>query len=277
MADQIFGTVRCVLCKAVVTYTNTDSSKFENHLRVEHSVHFGTNIILAVSLMNEEEVEAVINIMLSKVKQIELGEKTENNRDENENGNISVNKNVKVKKEILTEDEKTTSEESNNEKAEAPKETEKRNKEMFTCDICKKMFAWRKSLTMHTNKFHSDNADANNTDEEKEIDLEKSNYFTVNPKVITKVDMESVSMYDVEDDMLPGWKYRTRDSKKSHSDGIRKMKIFLTPKKKRSIKTSLGVLAYMQLQGKPKSQLSKLAEHLNIRKDKFELLYSNAS
>jgi len=274
MADQILGTVRCVLCKAVVTFKNADSSKFENHLRVEHAVHFATNIILAVSLMDEEEVEAVINIMFSKAKQTELDEQKQ---EESDNKNVKIDEKMKVKKEKVTEGEKTITEDSNDVTAETPKETEKKNKEMFTCDICKKMFAWRKSLTMHTNKYHSETAATNNLNEDKEVDLEKSHYFSVNPKVITKIDLETVSMYDVEDEMLPGWKFRTRDSKKSHSDGIRKMKIFLTPKKKRSIKTSLGVLAYMQLQGKPKSQLSKLADHLNIRKDKFEALYSNAS
>ena len=64
--SEIPGTVRCVLCQAVISFRQNDKSKFDLHLQLEHMVNTDTDIILAVCLMDEEEAQAVKNVMFTK-------------------------------------------------------------------------------------------------------------------------------------------------------------------------------------------------------------------
>ena len=51
------GTVRCVLCQAVLSFRQNDKSKQQ-----EHRVNTETDIFLADCLMDEEELEVVKNV-----------------------------------------------------------------------------------------------------------------------------------------------------------------------------------------------------------------------
>ena len=66
--SEIPGTVRCVLCQAVISFRQNDKSKFDLHLQLEHMVNTDTDIILAVCLMDEEEVEVVKTVMFIKLQ-----------------------------------------------------------------------------------------------------------------------------------------------------------------------------------------------------------------
>ena len=68
--SEIPETVRCVLCQAVLSFRNKDRTKFELHMQLEHMVNTDTDIVLAVCLMDQEEVQAVKNVMFTKLQDL---------------------------------------------------------------------------------------------------------------------------------------------------------------------------------------------------------------
>ena len=68
--SEIPETVRCVLCQAVLSFRQNDRTKFELHMHLEHMVNTDTDIVLAVCLMDQEEVQAVKNVMFTKLQDL---------------------------------------------------------------------------------------------------------------------------------------------------------------------------------------------------------------
>ena len=144
---SIPGTVECILCKSVVTYRNNDIQKFEKHMKVEHASYFETDIILAVSMMNPEERDAVRAVMAKK----------QDNTDE-------IDVNINREKEVAGNDiNKPVVKDATS--------------QVFHCGPCDKSFNLKKSLKMHKIRHHNVvSSDAINS----------SNYFRAMPTVITK-------------------------------------------------------------------------------------------
>ena len=64
------GTVCCVLCRGVVAYRGGDATRFNNHMNYEHGAYFDIDFLLAACLMNNEERDAVRNVMSDKMKMV---------------------------------------------------------------------------------------------------------------------------------------------------------------------------------------------------------------
>ena len=60
------GTVCCLLCRGMVAFRNGDPTRFNNHMEYEHQAYFDMEFLLAACMMNEEEREAVRNVMSDK-------------------------------------------------------------------------------------------------------------------------------------------------------------------------------------------------------------------
>ena len=117
--SEIPGTVRCILCQAVISFRQNDKSKFQLHLQLEHMVNADTDIILAVCLMDEEEVQAVKNVMFTKLQN-------------------------------SSEDSEENLEDAQVQTAAA---------EVFSCENCKKIFKSKKSLRQHVQRRICSNTD----------------------------------------------------------------------------------------------------------------------
>merc|ERR1712189_113613 len=64
------GTVCCLLCRGMVAFRNGDPTRFNNHMEYEHQAYFDIEFLLAACMMNEEEREAVRNVMSDKTSVI---------------------------------------------------------------------------------------------------------------------------------------------------------------------------------------------------------------
>ena len=238
------GTVECILCNSVVTYRKKDMAKFDKHMKVEHAAHYATDIILAVSMMNLDEREAVRQVMMNKEDTSE-GETT------------------------LEEDVMET---SSKDEEEAPDEVKKEPEEQFACQVCDKKFLLKSSLKMHKIKQHSTvNEDM----------IKTSKYFQSNKSILTKVRNDADIEKYVEH--VPGlwkdldnWKSYSRERKDpKYTSGVRVLRSFLTPKKTHIIHSSLGVIEYLRIQGiKSDDQLVQIAAKLQITRGKFNRLFN---
>ena len=55
--------IQCFLCSARILYDRADTSALLDHLRSEHSADSGENYLIAGCLMNQEEREAIVNVV----------------------------------------------------------------------------------------------------------------------------------------------------------------------------------------------------------------------
>ena len=55
--------IQCFLCSARIFYERGDTSALVDHLRSEHSADSGENYLIAGCLMNQEEREAIVNVV----------------------------------------------------------------------------------------------------------------------------------------------------------------------------------------------------------------------
>ena len=63
-------TIECILCKGLVAYSKDDRTRFNSHMNIEHGISHSLSFILAGCLMNEEEREAVANIIEEREEKI---------------------------------------------------------------------------------------------------------------------------------------------------------------------------------------------------------------
>ena len=168
------GEVRCVLCLRTVVYS--DGSQFEDHMRQSHGAQAeagNLDIILAVCFMDAEE-RAVKNIIFEKIIKSEAETEEvceivmvdEDSKDDNYEND--TNKKCIDCIEIMPHDTATITKSLNNiatatvNTSEGEKRGNKekgmnvgKGKEFHICKVCKKMFAWKNSLSMHEKNYHS--------------------------------------------------------------------------------------------------------------------------
>jgi len=95
--------LRCFLCKDLIPYNNNDKTDFTRHMNNEHMVDFGIDFLLAACLMEEEEREAIQEVVEDK---FQIGEKfNDNQEDDKENCSEVENFKADISSEI-TLDEK---------------------------------------------------------------------------------------------------------------------------------------------------------------------------
>ena len=70
--------VQCFLCSAKIFYGQNDQERLRDHLRSEHSIDTGLDYLVAGCLMNDEEREAIVNV----VKDREVGADTDESLEE---------------------------------------------------------------------------------------------------------------------------------------------------------------------------------------------------
>ena len=58
--------LRCFLCKDLIPYNNNNKTDFTRHMNNEHMVDFGVDFLLAACLMEEEEREAIQDVVEDK-------------------------------------------------------------------------------------------------------------------------------------------------------------------------------------------------------------------
>merc|ERR1712096_370786 len=274
------GTVCCILCRGVLNYKDKDSSRFESHMQSEHGAYFDLEFILAACLMDEDEKNAVRTVMTAKYE-----EANKCKEEEDEMPTVSSFNSIKV--ENSCEDMPISLKENSSEE-----------KEKFTCNKCKKSYAWKSTLLKHKRRDHCENSqnNTNNTEEQEEsvavsinaavgniggnynVDISVSNYFQNLPMVIKPLKSRIYRKdFKEKDDKLPsGWRFKIRETNNpQYTGGIRRHKIFLTPGN-RTVHTGLGVIEYLRLEEKfGQGELWSLAQHLGIEKKKFERLWSS--
>ena len=157
-----------MLCLRTVVYS--DGSQFEGHMRQSHGAEAGNlDIILAVCFMDAEEREAVKNIIFEKIIKSEaetedvsefviVDEDTKDYSYENDTFKkdidcIEIMPHDTVTKSLdnIATATVNTSEGGNKEKG----MNVGKGKEFHICKVCKKMFAWKNSLSMHEKNYHS--------------------------------------------------------------------------------------------------------------------------
>ena len=267
--SEIEGTVQCALCHAIISCRPNDKIKFELHLRIEHMVNFDTDIILALCLMNQEEMEAVKTVMFSKFEQSSSDEVESGTPDEPES------------KEVEETDLKGSKAVSTN----GPEE-------FISCETCNKNFKSKNSLSKHKSrkicspkmieleeviKHEKNDEETAFLKDVTDEDLAKSVYFnsSIHP-VIRRYNQENLEEFNEEDISLPGWKIRSRKVLSDHKrNGVMTKRMFLTPDGKRKILTALGVIEYLRLQGRKESELYSLAMQLGVDRRRFAKLYLN--
>ena len=307
--SEIPGTVRCILCQAVISFRQNDKSKFELHLQLEHMVNTDTDIILAVCLMDEEEVQAVKNVMFTKLQNSteESGEYMEETEAQTNSEVFSCEnckKTFKAKKslrrhvlrKICSNEENTEAVEMEHDgdnsetetvvKTEFPEENITLEEdppvspiedEVISCDNCKTIFKTKKILRRHLalriclNKVKKLDEKEPVLKEVTDEDLARSKYFSDQKHpVITRQSSQAAALeFKEEEIFLPGWRIGSK------KNGDSKRKVFLTPDKKWRIHSCLGVLEYLRLQGRKETELSSLAEKLGVERRRFIKLCSS--
>lgn len=160
------GTVSCMLCRGVVAYRNGDATRFTNHMNYEHGAYFDHEFLLAACLMNEEEREAVRNVM--KAKTLSHQSSSSSSTDTIPAPQISSPRSI----ESLEEDSSIKTPQSKRKRSEkefVEDHTDKTlaikaesisdvieagsdKKVMFECDECHRSYSSRKSLSCHYTK-----------------------------------------------------------------------------------------------------------------------------
>ena len=269
------GTIQCLLCRGIVTFKEKDPIKFNLHMRNEHAVYFAVDILLAICLMDSEEQETVKNVVFDRMK------KADNVKEEKmeESSSDSDGDEDEDAVDLSGEEEDLASLKEGIKKEETKTRFDQRNP--FDCNICKKPFGSKKSLSHHRRRKHNKITVTEEIDRVFDVmntvDLKKSSYFQSQGHVVSDIGSvldEVEKDFTVEDEKLPGWKIKCKPlSIAGYTNGIRRKKNFMTPHKTRVINTSLGVLEYLRLQGKTPAQLKSLAYHLDV--NKLSRLYNN--
>jgi len=137
------GTINCILCSGLVSYCNSDTSRFVDHMTYEHGVSQNSKFLLAGSLMSEDERDAIITLI--------------EEREANKNGKIlkrNDNENLK-QTEVSCESGAVPSKPNT-------VDTEKNKSNMVSTEVIKKIncpqcdskFSSGKSLRMHLLHVH---------------------------------------------------------------------------------------------------------------------------
>ena len=152
MMKKIQSKLSCLLCQGIITIYHNDEDRFLIHMKAQHDAYFNIEFIRAASLMNDEEKDAVIDVMKNKVYDIdyvtqsdsivELEEMEEDIQNISEDIHSKV-KNVNVKLPVLKlngiQPDKETSQASvQTPIPSTPKSLKK--KKIFICNLCDEEF-----------------------------------------------------------------------------------------------------------------------------------------
>eukprot|EP00091_Calanus_sinicus_P006006 TRINITY_DN1656_c0_g1_i2.p1 TRINITY_DN1656_c0_g1~~TRINITY_DN1656_c0_g1_i2.p1 ORF type:complete len:331 (+),score=77.08 TRINITY_DN1656_c0_g1_i2:68-1060(+) len=159
------GTVCCILCRGMIAYRNSDTTRFNNHMNYEHGAYFDMEFLLAACLMDEEERKAVRNVMELKYKSQKKDDPeskaSPNKRPSSALTNVetSAPKVARIETQVVVKQEVADEIRILPENWDVPKtdesirkEKEDEQKVMFKCDECDKSFLHRKSLQAHQAK-----------------------------------------------------------------------------------------------------------------------------
>jgi len=159
------GTVCCILCRGMIAYRNSDTTRFNNHMNYEHGAYFDMEFLLAACLMDEEERKAVRNVMELKYKSQKKDDPEKKGSPSKRPSSALSSEETSAAKVARTETDIVVKQEVSDEIRILPenwdvpksiddvsKEKEDDQKVMFKCDGCDKSFLHRKSLQSHQNK-----------------------------------------------------------------------------------------------------------------------------
>ena len=163
------GTVSCMLCRGVVAYRGGDSTRFNNHMNYEHGAYFDIEFLLAACLMNNEERDAVKNVMSMKLSALEevtepprhTPQKPEPRRELSQTSKLSSQKEVpntfktppptkRKHHELESEEDKSAS--RTEVKQETQQDEQQSKKIQFECGDCAKVYQTRKAFLCHQNR-----------------------------------------------------------------------------------------------------------------------------
>jgi len=165
------GTVSCMLCRGVVAYRGGDTTRFNNHMNYEHGAYFDIDFLLAACLMNNEERDAVRNVMSDKMR-VESPAPSEQQQpipplfiqdpsiplshSATSKPSSSKLKNSTPQKrkfnEVFSTKEEAVTEEVIIKKEKKSEEVEVNQKIRFECGECDKTYPTRKSLQNHQHR-----------------------------------------------------------------------------------------------------------------------------
>merc|ERR1719186_1411577 len=60
-SSNVSDTLTCLMCRGVITFSHNDNTKFFNHLKHEHSIHFNKELVLAINLMKTGDLQKIIS------------------------------------------------------------------------------------------------------------------------------------------------------------------------------------------------------------------------
>ena len=161
------GTVCCMLCRGMVAYRGGDTTRFTNHMNYEHGAYFDHEFLLAACLMNEEERDAVRNVMSAKTSSQETSSssssppsssiptpqisspRTVECLEEDNSFKTPQSKRKRIEKAVVENDAVAVKAES---VSEVVDDASSDKKVMFECEECHRSYSTRKSLLCHYTK-----------------------------------------------------------------------------------------------------------------------------
>ena len=163
------GTVCCMLCRGMVAYRGGDTTRFTNHMNYEHGAYFDHEFLLAACLMNEEERDAVRNVMSAKTSSQQSSSssilspgtvptpqisspKTVESVDEDNSFKTPQSKRKRIEKAVVEDDTEKTVVVKTESTSDVIESDKKEKKVMFECEECQRSYTTRKSLSCHYTK-----------------------------------------------------------------------------------------------------------------------------
>merc|ERR1719186_80712 len=106
-SSNVSDTLTCLMCRGVISFSHNDNTKFFNHLKHEHSIHFNKELVLAINLLKTSDLQKIISgVNINNEYKHVKEENTFENVDDNtkqESGTFSEQKRklVKVKSNVF--------------------------------------------------------------------------------------------------------------------------------------------------------------------------------
>ena len=162
------GTVCCMLCRGMVAYRGGDTTRFTNHMNYEHGAYFDHEFLLAACLMNEEERDAVRNVMSAKTSSQQSSSSpipsprtapapqisspmTVGSVDE-DSFKTPKSKRKRIEKAVVEDDTEKSVVVKTENMSDIIESDKKEKKVMFECEECQRSYSTRKSLSCHYTK-----------------------------------------------------------------------------------------------------------------------------
>ena len=124
--------ISCLLCQGLVSIFDDDEDRFLTHMKTQHDAYFNLDFLRAACYMNQEEKDAVIDVIKNK--------KINNDFEDNVNESVELEETVKLDEVTKDKDSedcfKTPVKDLANE---SPVVSKKRLK-IFICNVCNKEF-----------------------------------------------------------------------------------------------------------------------------------------